>query len=222
MLKMIKTDWLAIKAHHWRLLLLAVIVIFCGFAGMSIVIIPLSAYGAVAFSMTVFSVEEKGKLDHLYLTLPISRRSIVTGRFAFVMTLLIATFTICGLVVWLSSLVLAFGEFSVAVQPELIALMSFVGFAFGAFINMCMYPVMFKIGYEKGKIFGFYIPLTIVAVVMALFGSLINVNLETIMYLTEYSFENTVKVCGILFVIGLALFALSYMLSLWLYSKRDI
>jgi ABC-type transport system involved in multi-copper enzyme maturation permease subunit len=65
----------------------AILAVF-GAAGLSMVVIPISAYMAIAFSMNAFAVEEKGKLDHLYLSLPLSRNSIARGRFAFMIILL--------------------------------------------------------------------------------------------------------------------------------------
>ncbi|GHU54478.1 hypothetical protein FACS1894132_09160 [Clostridia bacterium] len=89
-LKMIKTDWLAIKMHHWRLLIMAAVIILFGITGLTMVIIPVASYMAVVFSINTFAVEEKGNLDRLLLTLPLSRKDIVRGRFVFMgVTLLI-------------------------------------------------------------------------------------------------------------------------------------
>jgi ABC-type transport system involved in multi-copper enzyme maturation permease subunit len=221
-LKMIKTDWLAIKSHHWRLIIMAAIVVFFGVSGMGLFIIPIAAYMAMSFSMNTFAVEEKGKLDHLYLSLPISRKNVVQGRFAFMLVLLIVALAICAAVVLLASPTLNLGELSVTIEPKVIALMCFVGFAFGGFINLCMYPIMFRLGYEKGKIFGFYIPIVIVGAVMGTFAVLINKKLELISRLVTYWFENVPQVCGVLFVAGGILFFSSYVLSLWQYNKRDL
>ncbi|MDR0949914.1 MAG: ABC-2 transporter permease, partial [Lachnospiraceae bacterium] len=82
---MIVTDWHAIKSHHWRLIIMAALILVFTFAGMSMALIPMSAYMGMVFSLNAFAVEEKGKLQHLYLSFPLSRSSIVRGRYAFML-----------------------------------------------------------------------------------------------------------------------------------------
>jgi hypothetical protein len=201
---------------------MAAIIAFFGFVKLTLVIIPISAYMAIAFSMNAFAVEEKGKLDHLYLSLPLSRKSIVRGRFAFMILLLAVALIVCGAITMITAPTLEFGAFIVEIEPEIIVLMCFLGFAFGGFINLSMYPVMFRMGYEKGKIFGFYIPVGIVAAVFGAIGALANSRFELFAGWLTYWFENPLMVCGIMSAIGAGLFFISYQLSLRLYNKRDL
>jgi MFS family permease len=219
---MIKTDWLAIKAHHWRLLIMAAIVALFGFTDMSMIVIPIAAYMAIAFSVNTFAVEEKGKLDHLYLSLPLSRKNVVRGRFAFMILLLVISFAICGAVVAVVSPSLDFGGISFEIGTKTISLMCCLGFAFGGFINLSMYPVMFRMGYEKGKIFGYYVPIFAVGTIFGVAGALVASRVEILVNWFSYWLANPLKICGILLLLGAVLFYVSYRLSLWLYGKRDL
>jgi ABC-type transport system involved in multi-copper enzyme maturation permease subunit len=221
-LRMIKTDWLAIKSCRWRLPVMAAIIAVFGFLKLTMTIIPISAYMAIAFSVNAFAVEEKGKLDHLYLSLPLSRKSIVRGRYAFMILLLTVALIVCGVITVITAPTLEFGAFAVEIEPKIIVLLCFLGFAFGGFINLSMYPVMFRMGYAKGKIFGYYIPVGIMSAAFGAIGSLATSRFELFAGWLTYWFENPLMVCAIMFAIGAGLFFISYQLSLRLYNKRDL
>jgi ABC-type transport system involved in multi-copper enzyme maturation permease subunit len=223
-LKMIKTDWIAIKSHHWRLVIMAAVVAVFGAVGLSMVIIPMAAYMAMAFSMNTFAVEEKGKLDSLYLTLPLSRKDIVRGRYVFMGATLLIWLLVSGAAVGIITPNMQFGELYMGVAPRTIAIMCSLGFAFGSFINLCMYPAMFRFGYEKGKIWGFYIPLVAIASIFGAVSALSTMEsvLPTVLRWMAYWGENAVFVCAIMLAIGAALMYISYRLSLLLFAKRDI
>jgi hypothetical protein len=226
-LQMIKTDWLAVKCHRWRLAIIAVIVALFAVAKMTIVLLPIVTYMAIAFSMNAFAVEEKGKLEHLYLSLPLTRKSIVRGRYAFMLAMIAASILVCGGVMAilkprLEFGAMAFGGMAFGVGNKVIAVMCLAGFAFGGFINLSMYPVMFRIGYEKGKIFGFYIPIVIIALIFGGMGYLVNAKTELVIGWLTYWFSNPLQVGAIMFAIGAALYYVSYRLSLWLYETRNL
>lgn len=215
-LKMIRTDWIAIKSHHWRLFIMAGIVALFGVTGLSMVIIPMSAYMALAFSINTFAVEEKGKLDSLLLTLPLSRKAIVRGRFMFMGIALLLGLCVSGAAVGIISPNMRLGELYMGVTPSAIALMCALGFAFGGFINLCMYPALFRLGYEKGKIWGFYLPIGVIALLFGVISVLSN--METVMpkilgWFVYWS-EHTLIICAVMLAIGAALMCISYRLSL--------
>jgi ABC-type transport system involved in multi-copper enzyme maturation permease subunit len=185
-------------------------------------IIPLSAYMAITFSMNTFAVEEKGNLNQLYLSLPVSRKSIVRGRFAFMILLLAVALTCCGAIIMMTARVLVFGAFTFGINPKIVALMCFFGFALGGFTNLTMYPVMFRMGYEKGKVFGFYIPVVFVSMLAGAAVALLNTRMDLFSGWLTYWSENTGTVCAAMFAIGATLFFVSYHLSVYLYDKRDL
>jgi hypothetical protein len=221
-LKMIRTDWIAIKSHHWRLILMAAIVVGFSVAGLSMATIPMAAFIAMSFSMNTFAVEEKGKLDSLYLTLPLSRKDIVRGRFVFMGATLLIWLIFSGAVVGIITPNMQLGVLYMGVTPGTIAIMCSFGFAFGGFINLCMFPAMFRLGYEKGKIWGFYIPAILVGLIFGAVSALSNIEDVTLLRWMVYWGENIVFVCAIILAIGAALMYISYRLSLLLFAKRDV
>jgi hypothetical protein len=219
---MIQTDWLAIKSHHWRLLIMtALIGIFC-VMGLSLVVIPLAGYMAIAFSLNAFAVEEKGKLEHLYLTLPLTRKSIVLGRYAFMLACVTIALLLSGVLAYLTMPVLEFGTYKFDVDPQLILLFCCLGFAFSGFENLTMYPTLFRLGYEKGKVFGLYIPIGFVGLLCGGVGVLLNHRMDLITRWLTYGLEHMARVSVLFAVAGVMLYCLSYRLSLRLYGGRNL
>ncbi|GHU54482.1 hypothetical protein FACS1894132_09170 [Clostridia bacterium] len=110
------------------------------------------------------------------------------------------------------------------VTPSAISIMCSLSFAFGGFINLCMYPLLFQFGYEKGKIWGFYLPITLIAIIFGIIGAVSNTEkvMPKILSWLVYWSQNTLFVCTIMLAIGVALMYISYRLSLFLYEKRDV
>lgn len=90
--KMVALDWRSMKYYQIRVLLMPFFLIFCGFYS-PLSVIPVSVIILLSFSVNPFAVEEKGELNNLYLTLPVSRKTIVTGRY-----LLSLIMMLCGIV----------------------------------------------------------------------------------------------------------------------------
>ncbi|GHV40470.1 hypothetical protein FACS189490_05670 [Clostridia bacterium] len=223
-LRMIRTDWIAIKMHHWRLIIMAGIVVFFGISGLTMTTIPVAAYMALAYSVNTFAVEENGKLDSLLLTLPLSRKDIVRGRYVFMGAALLIGLCIGGVVVCIASPNMRLGDLYMGVTVSSVALMCSLGFAFGGFINLCMFPALFHLGYEKGKIWGFYLPLFTMSAVVSAAGVMSNLNafMPKILNWMTYWGEHTVFVCAVMLGIGAGLMFVSYLLSVWLYERRDV
>lgn len=218
MLKVLKLDWCAIKSYRIRLLLVPVTLLVIG--GMSsICLVPMSVFLLFSFSVNCFLVEEKGALNRLYLTLPIERSRIVTGRY------------LLSLLLFVASLFTGFALMPVA---NLFALsrwypdwrwnMALASFAFliYALMSLSMYPVLFRLGYLKGKIWGFYIPTILVGLIYlaiveydAVAGGFFITNLLL------YASENILVVSGGMLTLGAMLLAVSWRLSVRLYSRRE-
>ncbi|MDR0946176.1 MAG: ABC-2 transporter permease [Ruminococcus sp.] len=224
--KMIKTDWIAIKSHHWRLIILGVLLIAFCFMGMSMIVIPLSSYMAMIFTTNTFAVEEKGRLDLFYLTLPVSRKNIVRGRFIF-MFVCIAVALITTIAVTLNFVpTLQLGDYRYDINPFVLAVLSGGGFAFSGLVNLCMYPTMFRLGYEKGKVFGFYIPIFLLSAFVSGVTIFFNHKLDLIIKFLTYFTENTAvagtRLSFILYGAGAILFGISYTLSQKIYENRNL
>ena len=80
--KMAFLDWHAMKLYQKLVYLTPLFFFIWGMPG-SVFVIPLGVLYCAAISAWVFSVEDKGDLNRLYLTLPIKKREIVAGRYLF-------------------------------------------------------------------------------------------------------------------------------------------
>ena len=74
-------DWKAIKYFHPRVFLIPFVSLSAGFIS-ALAVVPTNVFMFLFFSVNTFAVEEKGDLNKLYLTLPVKRSSIVSGRYA--------------------------------------------------------------------------------------------------------------------------------------------
>ncbi|MDR0963420.1 MAG: ABC-2 transporter permease [Clostridium sp.] len=222
---MIVTDWLAIKTHHWRLIIMAALLLIFTFSGMSMALIPISAYMGMAFSLNTFAVEEKGKLQHLYLSFPLLRSSIVRGRYAFMLFCVLVSLAVTSVLTYFFMPTLKMGTFRYDIDPRIIIMLCSIGYAFGSLINICMYPTMFRLGYEKGKVLGLYIPLGFIGVLFG--GATVYINhsdgrfLRLLTYVAENPGKVTTYVTLIAFGIGTLLYFGSYCLSQRVYARRS-
>jgi hypothetical protein len=230
-LKMIKTDWFALKSRYWMtiipLVLMIIAIIASGFIGIWLTLF--AAYAACGGAMDPFIVEQKGKLQHFYLSLPLSRKSIVNGRYAFMLLYVFGLMILFGGVTVLSSPVLEFGGIRYEFTPPIIIMLAFIGFAVSGVFNCIAYPIMFRLGYEKGKMFGFYVPLCFSAVLLGLFNSsLASIIRHTpdrfnsmFTYLTENAKTATLLITLIALGVGLVLYFISYCISQRVYARRS-
>jgi ABC-type transport system involved in multi-copper enzyme maturation permease subunit len=201
-------------------MLIPLVGMFC-FSGLSIVLIPLGGYIAIVFSTNAFDVEEKGKLEYLYLTLPLTRKSIVFGRFAFMLTCVTVILVLSGVLTFFTMPTLEFGTYKYDIEPSLIMLICALGFAFSGLVNLSMYPVLFRLGYAKGKGLGLYIPAAIISLIFLAITAIFNIHLELIAGYISYWFSHMEKGSFILVAVGIMLYYLSYRLSLRMYSRRN-
>jgi hypothetical protein len=230
-LKMIKTDWLALKSRYWMTFIPIGIIIIAIFANslIGVCLTLFAAYVASGGSMDPFIVEEKGKLQHFYLTLPLSRKSIVKGRYAFMLLYVFGLMILFGGVTVINSPVLEFGGFRYEFTPSIIIMLAFIGFAVSGVFNTIAYPIMFRFGYEKGQIFGFIVPACIAAVILCIFCTrLISIFRHNpdrfnsmFTYLTENAKTATLLITLIALGVGLVLYFISYCISQRVYARRS-
>ncbi|GHU88048.1 hypothetical protein FACS1894202_03470 [Clostridia bacterium] len=222
--KVVKIDWLAMKRYWLHILIVPVMLTAFGFT-MSIALIPLAVFAFAGYATNPFAVEEKGKLDHLYLTLPVSRRSIVNGRYALSLIMLAAAYAV-GIPAMLlfSGGNIRFGEIYFGVSFSMVALICSFAFAFYGLLNISMLPILFRIGYAKGKAIGFYIPVIVVGL---LFGALTgyitssDAAIQKTLEVVQYALEHIALTCAGFVAAGLILLVVSYVLSVRVYEKRS-
>ena len=225
--KMIALDWLSMK-YNWAGVI--VIPILCIFMGMfsPTFIIPLSVFWFLGFSTTPFSAEEKGELNYLYLTMPIRRVDVVRGRFALSILLMIV-----GLVIGISLLsMVSFAALnfdipflsSVTLSTEQYMALIAVSYFIYAFFNLFMFPFLFKLGYEKGKYLGTYLPIAVLFLALLTHDIIMwqfEVHTSIINILINYVAENLLLAVGGIVIISTKLLFLSYVVSVRAYNRRD-
>lgn len=115
---------------------------------------------------TTFALDERGRLDTLYATLPTSRSAAVVGRYTTVMTLWAAVTAVAVLATTIAPLVRGRSFESGLLLPMVIA-----GFGIVAFTLSLQLPLFFAIGYTKAKPFR-YVPVAIVTIPVWIIGQL--------------------------------------------------
>jgi ABC-2 type transport system permease protein len=228
MLNMIKLDWLSMKCYWLRIIIVPIVITVYGVVG-EFLIIPFISFMMLSFSVNPFAVEEKGKLDNLYLTLPITRKTIVNTRYALSLIMQFVGLLFGVIMTIFMSLILKGKEIfyvhNFNADVKAIALLVSVSLLLYSILNLSMFPTLFKIGYAKGKAIGFYIP--IVAVSIAIFALYflwyLNDNFQqSLIKAIEWSYNNPLLISGILVIASGVMLAISYKLSLLFYSKRDL
>ena len=221
--KMIAMDWRAMKVYQIRLLLLPVFSLVFG-SMYPVVTIPFSVFMCLSFSINPFAVEEKGELNRLYLTLPVERNAIVTGRYALSLIMLL-----CGVVMGIAvvplngllSRLIMHSAWRIGLNGY-VAIIS-MSFLLYSILNLSMFPILFHLGYAKGKIWGFYLPAVFFAILAGIYAavSVLPGNETKTIEIIKYASEHMPLVSGGMMVLAAAVWFLSYGLSIRIYAKRD-
>ncbi len=221
--KMIVTDWRAMKVYQIRLLMLPLLAIAIGWFS-PWAMIPICVFASHNFSLNPFAVEDKGALNNLYLTFPIKRQDIVNGRYIFSLIMLV-----CGIVMGVILMPLANALSKILLKSAwyagfngTIAIIA-ASFLLYTIFNLFTFPILFKFGYTKGKVWGIYLPAIFFGLLFAVYFTVISLPGNELLQLKliSYASENIIMVSGGLTLISIVLLLVSYLLSLRLYSKRD-
>ena len=230
MLNMIKLDWLSMKCYHKRFVIIPITILAYGLLHEAVIILFM-VFLVHSFSVNPFAVEEKGKLDNLYLTLPVTRKNIVNARFSLALMMQFAGL-ILGSAVTLIYSALFYGKTVLYVflhnfKPDFASMFLIISgsLCFYAVMNLSTFPMLFKIGYAKGKMIGFIIPLVAASAMGGVTVTLWNVSAgfkQTASAVIEWSFANTVLAAAVILFAAVLLFAVSYVLSQRAYAKREL
>lgn len=217
--KMIALDWRAMKYYQIRLLLLPVFVFIFGVYS-PLTVIPMSVFLSLSFSLNPFAVEEKGELNNLYLTLPVRRKSIVAGRYILSIIMLLCGIAIGILIMPLANK-LSISKWFIGIEGFIVVIS--LSYLLYAILNLFMFPILFRLGYHKGKFWGFYLPMGFFALLFGAYSAITHLpgNKTLTLNFIVYASENLLMVSGSIVVLATMLLILSYMISLKLYSKRD-
>ncbi len=212
-------DWKAIKYYHWRVLLLPVISLAAGFVS-AILVVPTNVFMFLFFSVNTFAVEEKGDLNKLYLTLPVRRSSVVGGRYVLSICMGLA-----GVLTGIPLAVLAdrftwshyYGPIGWFLPVVTISYLLFSVFHLG------MFPILFKLGYSKGKFWGMLLPLLLFEVLYSVWVIISSLpgNEYLLFNALKYASENMLLVNGSIILAATLILLFSFLLSKKLYSDRE-
>ncbi len=229
MSKMIKLDWLAMKFYQLRILfILPPYVIGVGMF-MPEWIIPLIGFIMVSYSVNPFAVEDKGQLNNLYLTLPVSRKKIVRARFGLSLIMQLAGIAIGALATVIMSNLLYgktmlgfYHSFESNFQNIFVLICGTL--LFYSVMTLSTFPILFKLGYAKGKVFGFYIPVFAIGILVYAGVVIAYINeefVERAIALTEWAAANPVITGSVLLSAACLITLLAYALSCKAYLKRE-
>ena len=163
-----------------------------------------------------FAVGEKNGIDALYATLPLSRGTVVLGRYLFALLV-----NICAglLAIILPLAVMLAMQKDINVREALI--ITSVVFIIFSVLQAFQLPIYFKLGYAKAK-FATYVPFVGFPLVVLGFTTLLkNIGIAPPTFILEWFGANP----AIAFLLGaavwFAIMVVSYKLSLAFYRKRD-
>ena len=217
--RMALVDWNAMKCFHLRIFLLPVISLAAGFIT-ALLVVPTNVFMFLFFSVNTFAVEEKGDLNKLYLTLPVKRSAVVGGRYFLSICLGLA-----GLVTGIPLAILA-DRFSLSHYYGPIGWflpIITISYLLFSIFNLCMFPILFKLGYSKGKFWGMLVPIALFAVLYGVWVivSSLPENEYLLFNILEYASQNMLLVNGSMVVVATLILLLSFLLSKRLYANRE-
>lgn len=213
MYQLIKKDLLVQKKAFILSLVLIIFYAFY-FGDMGPAGLALSAF-TVTYMLTLgaFCIDEKNNSDKLLISLPIKRSSIVLSKYLFV--LVITTYVILlnfFITTFVNLLHLSLNPFSLTTAGVLSS------FAVPVLYSSIALPIIFRFGYLKSRMINFIVFFSLIAG----FTPLINkISEENIALRNSLLSNSTPEVILTILLPTLLLFALSYILSLFFYNKRE-
>ncbi len=165
-----------------------------------------------------FAISEKNNLNILYSTLSLERKEVVTGKYLFV---LIIEIIAMAMLLILSIIKSNFVPLDMTFE-EICLYLSVFSMISSVFIS-CQYPMFFKFGYTKARIYT-YIPLILIFFLVSFLPSIverldINFNWQVI----NHVFAENINLMILLpIIIGITSLIFSCMISIRIYERKDI
>lgn len=160
-----------------------------------------------------FRADERGHLDALYATLPITRRHVVAGRYLTVL-LITAACAVAGIVVGTAAAAVRGDD----LQLDAIGIMLLAGLAINAVILAIEVPILFSVGYTRAR----WVTLTPILLVCltVLVAQTTGLNLTDLVGLFQQPAPIWLLITSP--IASLGVLALSALLATHQYAKRDI
>ena len=228
MFNMIKLDWLCMRSLRYRVYL----ALLAGVAT-AIFIHPILAIITLPFVLHDFGAypflaEETGKVNLLYMTLPVNRKVIVRARFGFMLFmcsigLIIAVIlTLAGSALLSEhTTILTTATFNVSIDTMLLAVANSILIC--SILNLAIFPIFCKVGYSKAKIVTTVVSvgLIILPIAVVQLGERFVIIRDSIVLAIEWGIANIRLTSIILIGLAVVLFATSHVLAQKNYAMRE-
>lgn len=177
------------------------------------VVTPMYLFVGMSVVSTLFSITEKAGLDTLYATLPVSRRSVVLGRYLTIVALYAVLVALSEAVTRAMALVLGKG-----VEPGVLTLIAAGSFATLALITAVQLPFYFALGFTRARLVS-TVPVFLPAAVV---GAVVGLGIPT-----KGALARLVADPSLLWAVGgaaagLGFLAVSSLISQRLYAAREL
>lgn len=172
---------------------------FSGVMQMFVVLVPLST----------LAYDEKNNWDQFALTMPVSRRTLMQSKFAF-MLITVAILAVVSLI----------GDLVISRDLKESFLWEMLACPFGVIINGVMMPIMFRFGVEKGK----FVFLGILALCSLIAFGIRHVSwIGSFAKAVDVSFlsNNEWHTVGLFWLAALVVLAISMMISGRVYGRKE-
>ena len=211
-------DIRSLKPYSKSLLL---IIIMCFGMGVGFKSVnTLTSYFMMSLTLIIsypFSISETNGLETLYSTLALNRRTVVVGRYLFVLVLELISAALAVIGSWALSLQIN-AEFEIY---EILVTLSMLSGVVSIIVAV-QFPIYFKYGYRKARMLALA-PLGVLALVgmqLPNLAELLNLTFSWDSFFETLMSSNVMIIAPVIF--GLLLMALSCILSCGIYAKRDI
>lgn len=199
---LILKDFLNLKRHSKIYLALIIFYFILGIANEEFTMLgSMITMMAVILPVTAMAYDEKNNWDRYVLTMPVSRKDLVLSRYILSLIFLISAFFMSILL----SLLLGSDSFieDILVNSGILA--------FGIIIVSTIFPILFKYGVEKGRIF----------MMLVLFAPTAAIVLLSKLGFTLPDEESAKALLYFLPVIVAAASAVSILISISIYGKKE-
>lgn len=219
--KIIALDWRATPfISRLFCFIMSPVIFMTGFFLSQLLVLPFAMWFAIAASIMPFQNEEKGALNNLFLTLPVTRQQIVAARYVNAL-LWVLFYMPVGLIIMPIVRHFATSRWYLGFAGNL-SLVAVSLLMFAVFV-MAMFTFLFKYGYQKGKTLGIYVPSGIFMALIVMIYTLMNVLSFNFMFeFIIFATENMLLVSGGIILLSAGILFLSYYLSLRSYARLDV
>ena len=215
LLAFVKLDFMSIKAYFTvkNLILIMFLSAWLSYTSdSSMIIIAIIMMFAYTYSNYPFMVGEKNGIDALYSTLPITRKSIVVGRYIFMLILdMFAIIFSCAISCLVQTIMRRELDIKEMIMTALLILAAYV------LCQIIQAPIYFKVGYGKAKFLG-YLPIIGFYAIVLSFNFFFKNKVTSLM---EIITANQALMTVLLVVLIAVLIYLSCKLSMRFYKKRN-